>query len=95
MKTTAVVRELEHVARQLGLRVRFEKGSFRGGRCTLTGEDQIVLNRMHPPEAHIALLAESLREMPVDSIFVKPVVRRALEEAWARRPLPEADIGDA
>jgi hypothetical protein len=33
---------------------------------------------------HVAVLAEGLRDQAVETIFLKPVVRKALEEAWIR-----------
>lgn len=80
-----MVRELQDVARRLGLQVRIEKGSFRGGRCTIGGEELIVLNRLHPPEVHFAVLADCFRDLPLDSIFITPAVRHAVEQVWAHR----------
>ncbi len=82
MKTQVIVKELEEIAKQLGLAVRKEKGNFKGGRCIVGGDELIVLNRHHVPEMHVSVLAEGLRGLPVDSLFVKPAVRKALEEAW-------------
>ncbi|MFK7848044.1 MAG: hypothetical protein AB8G77_22340, partial [Rhodothermales bacterium] len=82
MKTQVIVKELEEIAKQLGLAVRKEKGNFKGGRCIVGGDELIVLNRHHVPEMHVSILAEGLRGLPVDSLFVKPAVRKALEEAW-------------
>jgi len=84
MKTQQMVAELQEVARRRGFQVRSETGSFRGGRCTVGGEDLIVLNRLHPPEVHLAVLADSFRGLPLDSIFITPAVRRAVEQVWAR-----------
>jgi hypothetical protein len=95
MKAAVLVRELEQLAVSLGMRVRFEKGSFRGGRCTVTGDTQVVLNKLHPPEAHLALLAEALRDVDLDAIYLKPVVRRALEDSWARQTIIEGGVEDA
>lgn len=84
MKTQQVVRELELAAQQLGVQVRHEKGAFRGGLCSVEGRLVIVLNRRHTPEAHLVLLAESLRALPIETIYLKPAVREALEETWSR-----------
>jgi hypothetical protein len=94
MKTTAIVKELEEAARMLGVRVRREKGSFRGGYCVRDGEEILMLNRNHPPEVHLAILATALRELPVDSIYVRPAVRVALEETWLQRTEIELEPGD-
>jgi len=85
MKQQQIVRELEEAVRKMGLTVRKEKGRFRGGRCTVEQEEVVVLNLLHPPEAHLAVLADALREMPVDTVFLRPAVRSALQGLWARR----------
>jgi hypothetical protein len=95
MKAQQLVKELEQAARQLGLRVRFEKGRFRGGRCTIDDEEQIVLNRHHPSEIHVSILAECLRDQPVETIYLKPAVRQALEEQWQRRGKTEEAAAEA
>ncbi len=84
MKTTQMVKELERAAQQFGMQVRLEKGAFRGGACTVTGDKYIVLNRLHPPDLHFAMLAESLRGFDLDAVFLPPAVRSRVEEVWAR-----------
>ncbi len=85
MKPQTLVKALEDVAQQMGVRVRRERGSFRGGSCTVADHPVIVLNKLHPPEAHLGILAEALRSLPVESIYIRPAVRRALEDLWTRR----------
>lgn len=85
MKTTKVIEELEQAARRLGFEVRTEKGDFRGGRCVVDGEELIMLNKRHLPETQLAVLAEALRETPIETIYLKPAVRQALEDAWAQQ----------
>lgn len=81
MDTTAIIEELESVARRLGIEVRAEAGNFEGGRCVVDGEDIIMLNEHDLPETQLVVLAEALREAPLDTIYLKPAVRRALVEA--------------
>jgi len=83
MDTTTIIEELEDVARRLGLEVRAEKGNFRGGRCVVGDEELIMLNKRHQPETQLVVMAEALREAPLDTIYLKPAVRQALEETWA------------
>jgi hypothetical protein len=83
MKIQHVVRELEQAVRELGIPVRRERGSFRGGLCVRNEETLMMLNKNQPPEAHLAVLARALAALPVDTVFLKPVVRKALEDAWA------------
>ena len=89
MKPSAVVPAFEEVLRQLGVRVRRERGPFRGGLCVVDGEAVVVLNRQHPDEAQAAVLAAALREHGgADGLYLRPAVRAALEDAWA-----QADAG--
>jgi hypothetical protein len=94
LKTDAIVRDLEQAHVALGVRVRRERGAFRGGRCVVGEEEVVVLNRRHPPEAQLAILAESLRGLAVDQVFLRPAVRAALEEQWRRADAGEQWPGD-
>ena len=82
MRIQHVVKELEQAVRELGVPVRRERGSFRGGICVRNDETLMMLNKNHPPEAHLAVLARALQDLPVDTVYLKPVVRKALEDAW-------------
>ncbi|MCS3695587.1 hypothetical protein [Salinibacter ruber] len=90
MDTTTIIDELEGVAARLGIEVRAEAGNFRGGRCVVAGEEVIMLNTNDLPETQLVVLAEALRDAPLDTIYLKPAVRRALEEAWAEQMSAEA-----
>ncbi len=82
MNTTTVIEELEQAARQLGFAVRKEKGNFRGGVCTVDGDAIIMLNKRQIPDVQLVVLADSLREAPIETVYLKPAVRDALEDAW-------------
>lgn len=99
MKPPALVAALEDALRALGVRVRRERGGFRGGRCTVAGQPTVVLNRLHPPEAHAAVLASALAALPHEGLYLRPAVREAVEAARADAPdgvaLVEPDAPDA
>lgn len=82
MKPEQILTALEDVARRLGVDVRIERGGFRGGLCLIDDEQVIVLNKRQPVEARISILAESLKSLPVDTVFMRPAVREALESSW-------------
>lgn len=94
MKTVQIVKELEDAARQLGVRVRHEKGNFRGGYCIRDDEEILMLNRSHPPEVHLSVLAVAMKNLPVDTVYLRPAVRRALEETWQRQTVVEIEVED-
>lgn len=69
---------------RFGYRIRKEKGNFRGGSCVMEGEKLIMVNRNLPLDTQIASLARLIHGMDHASLFIKPQVRQALEEIWAR-----------
>ncbi len=82
MKTETILDALKDAAGRLGLTVREEKGNFQGGRCVVEGEEIVMLNKRHLPEVRLSVLARSLRQAPVDAIYLRPAVRQALENLW-------------
>ena len=99
MKVQQVAAALAEAVQALGVRVRYDRGAFRGGRCRVGDEEVVVLNRRLPVETHVAVLAEALRALPVDDLYLRPAVRAALEDAWAAADAgqqPDApDVTDA
>ena len=95
MKPAAVVRELEDALRRLDVRVRRERGSFRGGLCTVAGREVVVLNKLHPAETQVMVLAEAVRALPHDALYLRPAVRAALDDAWSQLDAGMADEGMA
>lgn len=83
MKPERVLAELLEIARRCGIRVRRERGRFRGGYCIIGQERLIVLNRALPPEQMVCVLAEAFRCFRLDGVPMKPAVRALLEEAAA------------
>ena len=93
MKPPAVVAALEEALGRLGVRVRRERGPFRGGLCVVDGEEVVVLNRAQPPEAQVAVLAEAVRASDHDALYLRPAVRAALDDAWAAADAGRAEGG--
>lgn len=84
MKPERIVEDLTDAAEQIGWEVRFEKGNFRGGRCTVEGETVIILNRRHAPDVQVRILAECFRDRSLENLYLAPAVRSALEDARER-----------
>ncbi len=78
-KDTAILRAMEDAARKSGYKVRWDKGQFRGGSCTLEGSKLIVLNRHHPIEVHLGVLARTLKEVPLEEISIRKGMRGHVE----------------
>lgn len=96
MTLPAAVAAFEDALKRLGVPVRRGRGSFRGGRCTVGGREVVVVNSLHPPEAQAVVLAEALRELPTDGLYLRPAVRAALDDVWAQadRGTDAADSDD-
>lgn len=83
VKPPAVVAAFEEALGRLGVHVRRERGPFRGGLCTVDGDEVVVLNRAQPPEAQAAVLAAAIRRCDHAGLYLRPAVRAALDDAWA------------
>jgi len=84
MKTEKLILELEQLVEQLGYTIRKEKGTFRGDSCVVEGEMLVVLNKKKPEQQQVGLLARVLKDQELQDIYIKPAVRKELEELWDR-----------
>jgi len=75
MKAEEVIEELQDVARQIGVTVRFEKGDFEGGFCVLREQRLVLVNRRLTPTRKASLLALALQNIGLDTVFFKPAIR--------------------
>lgn len=84
MKTEKLLLELEQLVEQAGYTIRKEKGTFRGDSCVMEGEKLVVLNKKKPEQQQVGLLARVLKDKELRDIYIKPAVRKHLEELWDR-----------
>lgn len=82
MDTPSLLEHLTEAAERLGIRIRATKGNFQGGRCTVEGTPTIVLNTRHSPERRLYVLARALQDAPLETLYLKPAVRDALQALW-------------
>lgn len=82
MKAEKLIEELEAIIAQHGYIIRREKGSFRSNDCTLDGSNYLIINKLHPLEHQISILAKLIFDKHLDQTFIKPVVRRELDRIW-------------
>ena len=73
------MRAMEDVAKKSGYTVRWDKGLFQGGLCTVEGSKLIVLNRHHPTEVHLGVLARTLKDVPLQEISIRKELRPHVE----------------
>ena len=84
MKHEDLINELQEVARQLGVTVRYERGDFEGGYCILKAEKVMLVNRRLLPARKAVVLALALQEIGLENVFIKPAVREYIEDEVAR-----------
>lgn len=82
MKSEKLFDELEEIVSKHGYKVRKEKGSFRSDTCTIEGDLTIVINKLHPIEYQVSILARLIFEKKLDQSFIKPAVRKDLDKIW-------------
>lgn len=79
VKDKTLVRVMERIVTGQGVEVRWEKGAFQGGRCTLDGQEIIILNRRLPIETHLRVLARAVRPEALDATSLRPAIRTAMQ----------------
>jgi hypothetical protein len=86
-----LLKELEELAAQCSISVRYEKGDFEGGFCVLKAERLIVVNKKLAPAKKASILAQGLAEIGIDEMYLKPAVREFIEDELARLRLPAVE----
>jgi hypothetical protein len=84
MKQEELVQDLQDVARQIGITIRFEQGNFEGGYCILKEQKLLLINRRLLPVRKASVLAAALREIGLENVFLKPALRAYIEDEAAR-----------
>jgi hypothetical protein len=74
------LQDLKALAAQLGAKVRFEKGDFKGGYCILKDSKVIVINKMTNLQRKVMILSAALKELGVDKIYLTPKIREIIDE---------------
>ncbi|MEX0772679.1 MAG: hypothetical protein WEB89_03160 [Balneolales bacterium] len=91
MKSETLLTELEEVTGKLGYRIRRERGRFLGSPCVLEGDRIIMLNKNHPVDFNIGMLARFLGDQNLEALHIKPVVRKELEAFWKRSKINQPE----
>jgi hypothetical protein len=84
MKLEELHEELQSLARQMGVTVRYERGDFEGGYCILKENKILLVNRRLQQQKKASILAVGLNEIGLENIFIKPAVRHFIEDEAAK-----------
>jgi hypothetical protein len=84
MKPEKLLIELEQLVEKAGYAVRKERGTFQGNHCIFEGDNLVMVNKKKPIEQQVGLLARVLNNKNLQDIYIKPAVRKDLDELWQR-----------
>ena len=84
MKHEEIIQELQDLAAQLDVTIRYERGDFEGGYCVLKDKKILLVNRRLLPGRKASVLAMALQEIGLDNVFLKPVLRAYIEDDSAK-----------
>ena len=70
--------KLESLLKELGYKVRYEKGSFKTAACMLEHSNVVVVNRFSNLETKISALVGILRDIPTDGATLDEKKRQLL-----------------
>jgi hypothetical protein len=84
MENQELLTELETIASQLGIKLRYEKGDFEGGYCVLKSERIIVINKKLSPNLRLSVIARGINEIGLNNVYVKPAVRDFIEDELSK-----------
>lgn len=84
MKPDKLLLEFEKLVEQSGYTIRKERGSFKGDHCIVEGDKLVMINKNRPIQIRIGILARVLQQLELQDIYIKPAVRKHLEQLWER-----------
>ena len=80
MDDSIILQDLESLAADLAIEIRYDSLEGRGGLCKYGGKTCLILNRSLSVQEHIHLLSRALSRFPLDDVFLRPRVRELLEK---------------
>jgi hypothetical protein len=75
-----ILEELKQLATQMGAKVRFERGDFKGGYCIIKKDRIIVINKLANLQRRVITLTSALKEFGIEEIYLPPRIREIIEE---------------
>ena len=79
MDEAIVLQELEALAEELAVELRYDALESNGGLCKFRGKTCLILNRALSVSERIHLLSRELSRFPLDDVFIRPHIRELLE----------------
>ena len=82
MDDSILLQELETLAAELAIEVRYDDFEGRGGLCRYGGRSYLIVNHELDTAARVHLLCRELSRLPLDldAVFIRPQVRARIEK---------------
>jgi len=84
MDDNSALSQLEGLAHQLGIQIRYEKIAEEelkstGGLCRVKGENVIIINSKATTKHKIKTLGKALKNFDLSNVYIRPALRELLE----------------
>lgn len=76
----SILQDLKEIATQMGAKIRFERGDFKGGFCILKDTRVIVINKLSNLQRKVIILSAALKQLGAEDIYLPPKIREVIEE---------------
>ncbi len=64
--TNHTLEKLENLLKELGYKVRYEKGNFKTGSCVMEASKMVMVNKFSNLESRIGALAQMIKGLAID-----------------------------
>ena len=75
-----ILQDLKSIAAEMGAKVRFERGDFKGGYCLVQESKVIVINKLSSLQKKVAILSSALTQLGAENIYIPPKIREVIDE---------------
>lgn len=76
----SILQDLKEIATQMGAKIRFERGDFKGGYCILKDTKVIVINKLSNLQRKVIILSAALKQLGAEDIYLPPKIREVIDE---------------
>ena len=73
-----LLHSLEELAKQLSIRIRYEKTSAHGGLCLHEGKYNIIIDKRASTDFKISVIVGALKTFDLSGFFISPKLRDLL-----------------
>jgi hypothetical protein len=76
----SILQDLKQLAQEMGAKVRYERGDFKGGYCILREDKTIVINKLSTLQKKVMILTTALKDLGIKEHYIQPRIREIIDE---------------